>query len=130
MSKLSRASLTRREARGTQEWGGGPKSSGASASASGTRVDCHATRLPAILRLDIHNNVTKTDAGVLSARCDLHARRAGHNPCPAVDADRAGFRDDGLVAELTNREGVEKLRFPFVRTTGLRVRQIGRRGPF
>jgi hypothetical protein len=60
----------------------------------------------------------------LAARCDLHARRAGQNPSPAVDVDRAGFRDDGLVAELTNREGAEKLRFRFVHTTGMRVRQI------
>src|SRR5712691_10631985 len=62
-------------------------------------------QLPASLRLDVHRKVTNTKAGVLTARRDLHARRARHNPCPAVDADRAGFRDDGLVAELTKREG-------------------------
>jgi hypothetical protein len=58
---------------------------------------------------------------IQAARCDLHARRAGHNPCPAVDADRAGFRDDRLVAELTHREGGKELRFCFVLATAMRV---------
>lgn len=73
-------------ARGTQEWRGGPESSGDSAYASGTRVDCHATS------------------------CQRYA-------------DRAVFRDDGLVAELSKREGAEKLRFRVVHTPGMRVRQ-------
>ena len=59
----------------------------------------------------------------MAVRCDLHARRAGHDPRPAVDADGAGFRDDGLVDELTTREQVQKLRFCVVYTTAMRVSQ-------
>src|SRR5262249_11010348 len=79
--------------------------------------------LPAILPLDVRRKVPNTKAGVVAARRDLHARRTGHDPCPAVDADRAGFRNDGLVAELTQRERVQKLRFCIVYTTAMRVGQ-------
>src|SRR5262245_6040060 len=79
--------------------------------------------LPPILSLDVHRKVPNTKARVVAARGDLHARRPGHKPCPAVDADRAGFRNDGLVAELTERERVQKLRFRVVDATAMRVGQ-------